>query len=328
MPLLVTPPANGPKVGDRMFESGAILTHSPSFFNLPATNARCLESILYRNMAKIPIQLMESKYHNSSKGPLPHLQYYSETFDSITYLDFLKSKVNLDENLRKDELILNNAMISLVREKLHLAVLFMIWRDQDNYDHITYQEISKHVPFISRWAYMRRERSRFLGDLGLQGLYSKEQVQHLLKDVTDTLALQLSNKDYFFGFENPTSIDAIISSQLMLLFFTDYENRASYTELCDERSLQLLLGYAHRMKEKFLHTNRITKNPSEVWLKPVAVAPDIKANDEQQQKEDEEARETQRSWLFVLGSIAFIVIFSGINYAPSIEDIDQYDDDD
>merc|ERR1719285_485480 len=104
----------------------------------------------------------------------------------------------------------------------------------------------------------------------------------------------------------------------MLLFFTDYENRASYTELCDERSLQLLLGYAHR----------ITKNPSEVWLKPVAVAPDVKANDEQQQKEDEEARETQRSWLFVLGSIAFIVIFSGINYAPSIEDIDQYDDDD
>ena len=42
---------------------------------------------------------------------------------------------------------------------------------------------------------MRRERSRFLGDLGLQGLYSKEQVQHLLKDVTDTLALQLSNKE-------------------------------------------------------------------------------------------------------------------------------------
>merc|ERR1719491_2122161 len=96
-------------------------------------------------MAKIPVQFKESKYHSSCQGALPHVQYYSEVFCSLNYLEFFKKKCNLGWCLSSEQVILSNATVSLVREKLHLAIMYIHWGDQNNYDHITYAEVSKHL---------------------------------------------------------------------------------------------------------------------------------------------------------------------------------------
>jgi hypothetical protein len=70
------------------FQDGVIIRHSPSIWNLPASNVKCLEVFLYCKMASIPFDARESSYTYSHRGPLPHLQWFTEVHGTVQFFRF------------------------------------------------------------------------------------------------------------------------------------------------------------------------------------------------------------------------------------------------
>merc|ERR1712224_414460 len=99
---------------DAYFENGGVITHSPGIWNLPASKGKCLEALLYAKMADIPFTREESNYSYCYKGDLPYIQYYDQKHGNKTALNFIKSKVNLDELIiDKEKKVLANALVCL-----------------------------------------------------------------------------------------------------------------------------------------------------------------------------------------------------------------------
>lgn len=320
------------------FQDGVIVRHSPSIWNLPASNAKCLEVFLYLKMASIPFDARESSYTYSHRGPLPHLQWFAEVHDSGTSIEYLKSKSNLDLELTKKEKILTNALSSLVQQKLHLANLFIMFADEENYTNV-YRELGSHISWFLRSYYMRGEKHRYLEYLRLHNISSKQQVKILLRDALTTISEQLADQKYLLAKAQlvnqsevfvPTSLDAIVGANLLLLFRNNFENLDTYLELCPAEHIENLKEYTIQMEKIILNEAECLNDVSEIWIPPSIVCTDEKETqivEEEQQKDEEDEDERRKSLLFALGSIAGIVLFVGMN-GNSLGSWEHLDEDD
>ena len=129
---------NSPDIAEEEEESKTaniqtVLTHSAPLWNLPCHRAKCLESILYLEMASIKYQRKICKYNINAfveELELPLLRYNMQTTRNV--IDFCEGIGNQQTNIVGNNNGLNShlefsqqadvsALQSLIRDRLHLV---------------------------------------------------------------------------------------------------------------------------------------------------------------------------------------------------------------
>lgn len=279
------------------------LIHSSPVWDLPASRHSCLQVILYCQMAQIPFTPKISCYHYSSQEKLPYLQNYSNYYGESTILPFLKTKVNLDKVLlddmhNKNLLVLNNGLRAFVKEKLNLVNFYILWSDETNYDQTCILSTNR-LFFLIRKYYIYYELVKQRNLLKIAGLKSKAQIIRILNEVLVLLCDQLNEKKYFFGFRNPTSFDAIIGAELLLLFSNPLNN--FYLNGINSKIVSLR-RFVNRLKKKYIFIAG-KKSYLKIFykIKILKYKTLFKVN-----KMKKENYQQKKSWIFLLGSITLI----------------------
>jgi len=140
--------------------------------------------------------------------------------NNITYLKWLRiEKIDIDLPLTIQETILSRSLNSLVNQKLRQARLFMFWCVSENFFKISKIFYNK-IPSILKKDFYRRKREEIRQNASLIDVTTKEKAENIIINVLQDLSKQLNKRTHFLK-NLPSSLDAIITGELILLFYSE-----------------------------------------------------------------------------------------------------------
>lgn len=226
-------------------------------YGLPSLNVECTKALLYATIAKVPVQvktLNTIKLCTFYSGPcFVHKNVSFKTFNEFTlYLHTLN--YNLDLNLSSKQRSEALALTNLVQSKLKVALEFVYWLDQQNFDEFTRMWHSRALPFPYNVFLIKQFKENAL-DL-VESLYPsdytlesvKDNLSTLVTECLSSLSARLASLNYFYG-DVPTSLDVVVYSYLAPLVKLPFPSNG----LCNLVSLwPNLVSFVKRIDAKYL----------------------------------------------------------------------------
>lgn len=226
-------------------------------WGLPTVDPQCLTVITYCKLCGSDVPLVPCKGSwNGKKLPvltLSDTEEYLETPQNI--INFLISReVRSDEHLPPRSVSDMTALICLITESLHTALMYSLWLDDSNYQNVTlplYRSIYK-LP----WSYLKATEMRryvkcmILARYSLDDNIELEQIASKVFDASkrcmQILSTKLDSQQYMFG-NVPTQLDAYMFGHLAIIRSCPFKS-----QLKDNLAkLSNLTEYTQRLHRKY-----------------------------------------------------------------------------
>ncbi|KAI9305517.1 hypothetical protein BJ944DRAFT_161597 [Cunninghamella echinulata] len=221
-PLKTFPPVNQPK----KLTKDTLYIYGPGNekFN-DSFDVDCLQIQTYFKFCNIDVDICYSNEPAASPtNKLPYLAtVVGKLFAGSQINDWIKDNVKqkqiIDKDIslgdHKDEAI---AFISMIKSKLHSAWLFSIWLEPLNYNQNTVKVYYGHNPApIDKIMGSQKKDEIVQSLLADRDILTREEIYSDAAIVLESLSNKLGDCDYFFGFEEPTWMDAVVFSYLHII---------------------------------------------------------------------------------------------------------------
>ncbi|CAO3619271.1 unnamed protein product [Cunninghamella echinulata] len=181
-------------------------------------DVHCLQIQTYFKFCNIDVDICYSNEPAASPtNKLPYLAtVVGKLFAGSQINNWIKDN-NKDISLgdHKDEAI---AFLSMIKSKLHSAWLFSIWLESLNYNQNTIKAYYGHNPApIDRIMGSQKKDEIIQSLLADRDILTREEIYSDAAIVLESLSNKLGDCDYFFGFEEPTWMDAVVFSYLHII---------------------------------------------------------------------------------------------------------------
>lgn len=255
--------------------------------------------------------------YSSCQGNLPHLQTQLTCYGKNTVMSFLKTKVNLDKIMMNKVsnislLILSESIKTFVQEKLHQVRSYIFWDDENSFEQIYNLETEKLSVLLKHYLFYS-ELLKQKNAMKLIDIKTKAEVIRIISEVLILLVDQISYKNHIFGFVNPTTLDATIGAELILLFSSPhcsfYLNKVNHKVISLKR-------FVTRLKSKYLFI-KMEKDAINVNHELRFINSKIALKVE---GKNEKNKEESRSWVFFLNSFTLLAILYGLNYKKNLKE--------
>ncbi|KAI8082754.1 uncharacterized protein BX664DRAFT_338986 [Halteromyces radiatus] len=259
-PLKTYPPVSQPKRSqkDTLYIYGPGLRASPSI----SFDVDCIQTQIYFRFCNLDVDI---KFTNdpeaSPSGKLPYFSTVTGKLLTGTQIDqWLKdNEKDISLGTHQDEAI---AFISMVKSKLHPALLFSMWLEPLNYNENTFRMYYGHIPAPINSIMGYRKKEEIVNQLlANRDILSREEVYADAAQTLEALSIKLGDYTYFFDQSGPTWMDAVVFSYLHVILgvppvsksntSTEERNQAATLRKLVQKH-QNLVRYAKHINEHYL----------------------------------------------------------------------------
>lgn len=200
------------------------LVLEPPAWDLPTSNVRCLETLLYLKTGQVPFEARTSAYpYHAVTGELPSLQYGYETHAAADCVRVLKEHFcDLDQGLSREEEAGALAFRKLVYEQLDQALLALFWSDATD-DALSFTggirpAYASHAPFPVSTLLRYRRRQQVRDNNKARGIPSTSAALAMCREVLQALHTRLGGARYFSGSNRACSLDVCVAARMAVLY--------------------------------------------------------------------------------------------------------------
>lgn len=220
-------------------------------WNLPNASVFCLKLETYLRMANLPY---ENVYVNdprkAPKGKLPFIKNGNRVIaDSSLIVTYLKQTYGdvLDANLKPEMHAQSLAIQAMFEDYLYWMIVYSRWAD-DRFWPQTKEIFFAKLSTPLKWFVPKIIRKKMFEQLKASGMgrHSKEEVYALSKEVIDSIAVLLGEKNYILG-NTPHSLDAVAYGFLANIVYPPLETPIKQQVLQHTN----LVNYCDRMKAQY-----------------------------------------------------------------------------
>jgi len=207
--------------------------------------------ILYCRMFDIPFEYIPGGIAQAPKGKIPWIEDDSKKIgDSSLVIKYLNStrNINPDADLTNEEKAISQSFKVMMEEFLIIAAGIARYLDDEGF-----KSTSADMP--DEVAKKRRALvETFVIGQGL-GIHTREEQREFLSECVEAVSVYLGDKQFFFGRDHPTVIDATIGSFLLEMLIPDLP--FSYQLVAAYPNLQ---KYANNIMKKYITEFRAVDN--------------------------------------------------------------------
>ncbi|XP_076267642.1 metaxin-2-like [Rhynchophorus ferrugineus] len=188
-------------------------------------NANCLAVQAFLKMCNLDFQVepRPNAEFMSPTGRVPFIKvgrFVTAELEGI--VQFVNGKGisltdKLDNELKSDL----RAYMTLVRNVIEIAELYICWVDKETYNEVTNVRNGSVYPWPLNHIKNREKRNQVIKKLKVLNWYNKtiEEVYQEVENCCEALNVRLDNKHYFFG-DKPTELDALVFGHLFTIITT------------------------------------------------------------------------------------------------------------
>lgn len=137
-------------------------------------------------------------------------------------VQFVNGKgISLTDKLDNEQKSDMRAYMTLVRNVIEIAELYICWVDKETYNEVTSVRNGSVYPWPLNHIQNREKRNQIIKKLKVLDWYYKtlDEVHQEVESCCEALSVRLDNKSYFFG-DSPTELDALVFGHLFTILTT------------------------------------------------------------------------------------------------------------
>lgn len=188
-------------------------------------NANCLAVQAFLKMCNLDFQVepRPNAEAMSPTGKVPFIKagrFVTAELEGI--VQFVNGKgISLTDKLDNEQKSDLRAYMTLVRNVIEIAELYVCWIDQETYNEVTSVRNGSVYPWPLNHIQNREKRNQVIKKLKVLDWYNKtlHEVHQEVESCCEALSVRLDNNPYFFG-ESPTELDALVFGHLFTILTT------------------------------------------------------------------------------------------------------------
>ncbi|XP_066258865.1 metaxin-2-like [Euwallacea similis] len=188
-------------------------------------NANCLAVQAFLKMCNLDFQVepRANAEAMSPTGKVPFIKagrFVTAELEGIVQFVNGKGK-SLTDKLDNEQKSNLRAYMTLVRNVIEIAELYMCWVDKETYDEVTSVRHGSVYPWPLNHFQNREKRKQIVKKLKLVDWHNKslQEVHQEVELCCEALSVRLDNKSYFFV-DSPTELDALVFGHLFTILTT------------------------------------------------------------------------------------------------------------
>ncbi|KAI8340744.1 hypothetical protein BC941DRAFT_418078 [Chlamydoabsidia padenii] len=259
-PLKTYPAVNQPE----RIQNDTLYIYGPGPRDTPTSSfdVECLQVQTYFKFCNIKVDICNSNEPDAS--PSNQLPYLATVVGKVlTGTDITQwVKDNNKATSLGDKQDEATAFISMIKSKLHSALLFSIWLEPLNYNQHTFKLYYNHIPTPINSIMGNRKKDQVVEQLlADRDILSREEIYTEAAQVLEALSVKLGDHTYFFDKSEPTWMDAVVFSYIHVIVHIPAIKKPDVTteekkQAATLRNLVLqhknLIRYATNIKDQYL----------------------------------------------------------------------------
>ncbi len=227
------------------------LYQPPVAWGTPNLSPFCIKLESYLRMVGLPYQVKPGDLRQSPKGKVPYVEIDGKIIgDSQFIIEYLKSTRGdtLDANLTPEQLAIGHAVRRMLEEATYWHIVYARWVPEEGWRaYLPVLETLLPVT-VGNDAGLSALREQYFKTLHAQGTgrHNYEEMQHLAKQDTSSLATILGKKPFLLG-DAPSSFDATVYAFLVAIIAFPVDSEWKQYILSHEN----LVSYCARFKSRF-----------------------------------------------------------------------------
>ncbi|CAG9766297.1 unnamed protein product [Ceutorhynchus assimilis] len=188
-------------------------------------NANCLAVQAFLKMCNLEFQVepRSNAEFMSPTGKVPFIKagrFVMAELEGI--VQFVNGKgISLTDGLDNEQKSDLRAYMTLVRNVIEIAELYICWIDRETYNEVTSVRNGSVYPWPLNHIQNREKKNQVIKKLKVLDWYNKtlEEVHQEVESCCEALSVRLDNKQYFFN-GGPTELDALVFGHLFTILTT------------------------------------------------------------------------------------------------------------